>query len=175
MLVAMVTLPGLPASATISASRWCCLALSTLWSILRSWACGSAFGISTKWCPPGRAPFVRQLYDFFDDGVELLPGGLVNEVFRSSRTILAVGGDHHYVQFINLPQFAGFRLGGTGHTDQLVVHAEVVLKVTVGVGLGDISNSFLSLASRAWCRCRNNGALPSCVLVCSSTIFTWFR
>jgi hypothetical protein len=30
MLVAMVTLPAWPASATISASRWCCLAFSTL-------------------------------------------------------------------------------------------------------------------------------------------------
>ena len=30
MLVAMVTVPGLPASATISASRWCCFAFNTL-------------------------------------------------------------------------------------------------------------------------------------------------
>ncbi len=35
ILVAIVTVPGLPASATISASRWCCFAFNTLCLILR--------------------------------------------------------------------------------------------------------------------------------------------
>ena len=36
MLVAMVTAPARPASATISASRWCNLAFNTLCGMLRS-------------------------------------------------------------------------------------------------------------------------------------------
>ena len=78
---------------------------------------------------------IAQRVDLLDHRVVLLALGLEDHVLRILAHHRAVGGDHHHVQFVDVPQFLRFRLGRTGHTGQLVVHAEVVLKGHGGVCL----------------------------------------
>ena len=47
-----------------------------------------------------------------------------------------VGGDHHHIQFVDVPELTCFRFCGTGHTGQLVIHTEVVLESDGSKGLG---------------------------------------
>ena len=43
-----------------------------------------------------------------------------------------VGGNHHHFQTIDLLEFKGFGVGGTGHARQLVVNSEIVLEGSAG-------------------------------------------
>ena len=82
-----------------------------------------------------RTSCLNQLFDFLDHGFIFFALSLVNtvvHVFAGNRT---VGRDYHNIQFINVPKFACFRLGSTGHTGQLVIHTEVVLQSNRGESL----------------------------------------
>ena len=74
---------------------------------------------------------------------------LVNQVISINTDDRLIGRDHHHIQLVNIPKLARFRLSGTGHTGQLLVHAEVVLQRDGSVGLrgGLHLHIFLSLNS----------------------------
>ena len=71
----------------------------------------------------------------FDDGFIFFAFCFVNAVVHVDTGNGAVGWNNHYVQFVDVPQFAGFSLCRTGHTGQLVVHTEVVLQRNGGKSL----------------------------------------
>ena len=75
-----------------------------------------------------RASGLYQLFDFFDDCFIFLAFRLVNAVVHIFTGNGAVGRNHHYIQFVDVPKFACFRFGSTGHTRELVVHTEVILQ-----------------------------------------------
>ena len=82
-----------------------------------------------------RAAGVAQGVDLLDHRIVFLPLGLEDHVLVVLAHHRTVGGDHHHVQLVDVPQFLRFRLGRTGHTGQLVVHAEVVLQGHRRIGL----------------------------------------
>ena len=65
-------------------------------------------------------------------GVEFLFAGLVHAVVHIDACHRTVGRDGHYIEFIDIPKFAGFGFCRTGHTRKLVIHAEVVLQCDSG-------------------------------------------
>ena len=79
------------------------------------------------------------LFDEFDDlldhGVVFLALGLVNQVLTVVADDLAVGRDDHDIQLVDTPELRCLGFGRTGHTGQLVVHAEVVLQRDGSEGL----------------------------------------
>ena len=136
MFVAMVTVPGLPASETTSASRWCILAFST-------------------WCLMPRMPSILDSSSLISTVVVPTSTGrpcLLSSTTSSmtalsfSRLVLytrssfvsarwAVGRDDHDVQFVDVPKLARLRFRRSGHASQLVVHPEVILQRHRGVRL----------------------------------------
>ena len=70
------------------------------------------------------------------DGVELGLLGLVDDVVLVVPYYRTVGGNHHHIQFVDVPELPCLRFCGTGHAGQLVVHAEVVLEGDGGKCLG---------------------------------------
>ena len=67
--------------------------------------------------------------------VEFHAAGFVYQVFFVFADNRAVGGNHHHVQLVDIPQFLGFGFCRTRHTCQLVVHAEIILQGYRGIGL----------------------------------------
>ena len=63
-----------------------------------------------------RASGVHQLFDFFDYGFIFFTFRLVDAVVHIFTGNRAVGRDHYHIQFVDVPEFAGFRFGCTGHT-----------------------------------------------------------
>jgi hypothetical protein len=149
MLVAMVITPGRPAWATISASRACCLALST-------------------WC--GSFSFVSMPDSSSEFSIEVVPTSTgwprswqslmsammaraspahraIHLVVRSLRIIGLDGRDDHRFQTVDLVELVGFGVGRAGHAGQLAVHAEVVLEGDRGerLVLGLDLHAFLGL------------------------------
>ena len=82
-----------------------------------------------------RTAFSHQLLHMVNHRVELHAAGFVYQVFFVFADDRTVGGNHHHIQLVDIPQFLGFRFGRTGHTGQLVVHAEIVLQGHGGVSL----------------------------------------
>ena len=71
---------------------------------------------------------IDQALDLFDDCFVLFAFCFVNtvvHVFTGNRT---VGRDYHNIQFVDVPEFACFCFGCTGHTRKFMVHTEVVLQ-----------------------------------------------
>lgn len=66
--------------------------------------------------------------DVFDDGRVLFVFRAEDLVLLIDADHLTVGGNHHRFQTVDVLEFVGFRVGRTGHTGQLLVHAEVVLE-----------------------------------------------
>ena len=83
-----------------------------------------------------RTPFGNELFHVVDYRIELHAAGFVHQVFFVFADNRAVGGNHHHVQLVDIPQFLGFGFCRTGHTCQLVVHAEIILQGYRGIGLG---------------------------------------
>ena len=86
MFVAMVTAPGLPASATISDSRLCCFAFNTLWAAT---AALEQARQGLRHLNVGRTYQHRQLHvmkslDLVHDHVELFALGAEDEIFPQS-------------------------------------------------------------------------------------------
>ncbi len=68
-----------------------------------------------------------QPLDLVDDRVVLLPLGAEDEVVAVVTDHLPVRGDDHDVEAVDLVKLAFLRLGGTGHSPELLIHPEVVL------------------------------------------------
>ena len=73
--------------------------------------------------------------DLLDDGPELARLGLVNHVVVIVALIGLVGGDLDDIQVVDGGKLLLLGHGGTGHTGELVVQAEVVLEGDGGQGL----------------------------------------
>ena len=71
---------------------------------------------------------MNQLFNLFDYGFIFFTFRLVNAVIHILTGYRAVGRNHYYIQFVDVPQLTGFCFGRTGHTREFVVHAEVVLQ-----------------------------------------------
>lgn len=78
----------------------------------------------------GLARFMATL-NFTHDGAVLRIFCLVNDVGQVFSDRRLVCRYDIYVELINFIKFVFFRLGRTGHTGKLLIHAEVVLKVMV--------------------------------------------
>ena len=76
-----------------------------------------------------------QPHDFVDHGVVFLALGLVDQIFAVVAQDRFVGRDDHDVELVDAPELRSLRLGRTGHTGQLVIHAEIVLQGDRGEGL----------------------------------------
>ena len=85
----------------------------------------------------------------FDNGVELFPARLVDEIWVVLADHGPVGGDGHDLKVVDLVEFDCFRVCRTGHAGQLVVHSEVVLEGDGGerLVLGLDANVLLGLQS----------------------------
>ena len=82
-----------------------------------------------------RTSCLYQFFDFFDNGFILFAFGLVHAVIHIFTCDRAVSRDNDYIQLVDVPEFACFRFGSTGHTGQLVIHTEVVLQSDRGESL----------------------------------------
>ena len=78
----------------------------------------------------------HQTLDFVNDGFVFFAFGLVQTVVHVDTGDGTVGRNHHHIQFVDVPKFAGFGFCCTGHTRQLVVHTEIILQGDGGEGLG---------------------------------------
>ena len=130
MLVATVTAPLRPASATIAASRSCCFALSTSCGMPRFCAAGREVLalLDRHGADEDRLPLGMALGDVVDDGVVLRHLGAVDEVGLVLADHRPVGRDRHDAQLVDRVELGGLGLGRAGHARELVVHAEVVLQ-----------------------------------------------
>ena len=82
-----------------------------------------------------RTALAHEADNLLDDGIVFLALGLVDEVLAVVADDRTVRRDDHHVEFVDAPELRCLRLGRTGHTGQLVVHAEVVLQRDGGEGL----------------------------------------
>jgi hypothetical protein len=163
MLVAMVTAPGTPASATICASFSCWRAFSTLCgtpSFFRRPDRNSDFSIevvptSTGW-PRSCA------LDLADDGLVLLARGAVDLIVLVHARDGPVRRDLDHAEPVDVHELLGLGRRRAGHAGQLVVEPEVVLERHRGerhvLGL-DLRAP--SLASIAWCSPSDSAARSS--------------
>ena len=75
---------------------------------------------------------VNHLLDLGDDSLVLGTVGLIDAVVHVIANHRFVGRDLHHVEFVDIVKLACFGDGGTSHTGELVVHAEIVLKSNGG-------------------------------------------
>ena len=75
-----------------------------------------------------RTTGLYQTYNLLDYGFVLFTLGLVYAVILIDTCNGLVGGDYNHIQLIDIPELTCLCLSGTGHTGQLVIHTEVVLK-----------------------------------------------
>ena len=75
-----------------------------------------------------RTALVHHVHDLVNHGVVFLAFGAVDTVVHVVSRDRFVGRDNDNIQFVDVPELACLRLGGTGHTGELVVHTEIVLK-----------------------------------------------
>ena len=86
-----------------------------------------------------------QFLDFFDDLVELSRFIFIYFVNKILPQHWLVRGDDHDFQLINLMEFLGFSNRRTGHTGQLLIHAEIILEGNRRVGPCLLLNPYLFL------------------------------
>ncbi len=130
MLVATVTAPLWPASATTLASSACCLALRTVCGTPRFFSSVERCSDFSTETVPTRIgwPSGVALGDVVDDGVVLRVLGAVDEVGLVLADHRLVGRDRHDAELVDLVELAGLGHRRAGHARELVVHAEVVLQ-----------------------------------------------
>ncbi len=130
MLVAMVMAPGRPASATMCASRSCCLALSTscgIFSPCSSLARRSEVSIevvptSTGW------PRFAQSGDVLENRLKLIVLGEKYQIGLVLADHRLVGGDHHHLQAVDLLELERLGVRRARHAGQLLVQPEIILE-----------------------------------------------
>ncbi len=81
---------------------------------------------------------LAELQHPLDHGVILGPLGLVDEILLIIPDHGLVGGYDHHVKLVYGPELSGLRLRRTGHSGQLMIHSEIVLKGDGGESLGGI-------------------------------------
>ncbi len=90
---------------------------------------GETFGFfNRRSAYQNRALLRVDLLDFVGDGEVFFLLRAVDDVGILEAAHHHIGGDHHNLQLVNLFEFRGFGLGGSGHACQLLVHAEVILE-----------------------------------------------
>ena len=82
-----------------------------------------------------RAACVAHSFNLFDYGFIFFACCLVNTVVEVVASDRAVGRNLYDIEFVDVPEFASLCACGTGHTRQLVVHTEIVLKGDGSEGL----------------------------------------
>ena len=82
-----------------------------------------------------RTSHVAQANNLLNDGAIFFAGCLVDAVVHIVADDRTVGGNLHHVELIDIPELTSFGNGGTRHTCQLVVHAEIVLQGDGGESL----------------------------------------
>ena len=130
MLVAMVTAPGAPACATISAS--------CSWKRAFSTACGTFFFFSSSLIvslfsievvPTSTGcPRLAGLLDQRRDRLVFLVRGAIDLVVLVVADARHVGRDLHHVQLVDLGELVGLGHRRAGHAGQLGIQPEVVLE-----------------------------------------------
>ena len=75
-------------------------------------------------------------FHFFNDGFILLSLRFIHSIIIVLANNLAIGWHLHNIQFIDIPELTGFGHGRAGHTCQLMIHAEVILKRDGRISLG---------------------------------------
>ena len=75
------------------------------------------------------------LLDVLGDGLDLLAAGLVDEIVLILADHVAVGGNDHHAQLVDLLELGGLGIGRTRHAAQLLVEPEQVLEGDGGQGL----------------------------------------
>ena len=78
---------------------------------------------------------VAHFLNLFDDGAVFLAVCLVNAIVHVVTCDRTVGGNFNHVELVDIPKLASLCACCTGHTCQLVVHAEIVLQSDGGKGL----------------------------------------
>ena len=73
--------------------------------------------------------------DVFDDGFKFLFAGQIDEIVQIIPTHGHIGWNYHAVQPVYLSELEGLGIGRAGHTRQLVVDAEEILKGCRGQSL----------------------------------------
>ena len=137
MLVATVTAPLWPASATIFASSACCLAFRTVCGTPRFLSsAGEVLGLLDRHgADQDRLAVLVALGDVVDDGVVLRLLGAVDEVGLVLADHRLVGRDRDHAEAVDLVELRGLGHRRTGHAGELLVEAEVVLQGDGGEGL----------------------------------------
>ncbi len=87
-----------------------------------------------------RTSFVDEFYNFVDYGLVLLFLGAVHTVVHVDAGNRTVCGNCHHIELIDIPELTGLCDSRTGHTGELVIHAEVVLECDCGKSLGSCLN-----------------------------------
>ncbi len=82
-----------------------------------------------------RLPSPITAFNLIDHGAELASFGLVDHIRMIHPDHRLIGGNDHHIHAVNPAKLLLFRLGCTGHTGQLLVHAEVVLEGDRSEGL----------------------------------------
>jgi len=95
-------------------------------------------GCSHQYRPSGFGQLVNLVYD----SIVFLTFCLVYQVFLIFSYHRAVCRDDHHIQLVYGPELTCFCFCGTGHTGQLVVHAEIILQGDGGKGLGGRLNLY---------------------------------
>ena len=75
-----------------------------------------------------RTALLYHVLDLVDNGIVFLALGAVNTVVHIITSNRFIGRDNNYIQFVDIPELACFRLGRTGHTGKLMIHTEIVLQ-----------------------------------------------
>ena len=75
------------------------------------------------------------VHDFVQNGIVLLALCLVNLIFIINTADLIIGRNNGHIEAIYGVKFLGLSFSGTGHTSQLLIQSEVVLKCDGGEGL----------------------------------------
>ena len=75
------------------------------------------------------------LFDFLDDRVEFLVFASIDHVREIRTNHVAMRRDHDNVELVDLLEFRRFGVRGSGHSRELLVHAEVILNRDRGQGL----------------------------------------
>ena len=75
-----------------------------------------------------RTSLINQLDNLFNNSLIFFALGLIYTVVLVYTGYRLVGRNNHHIQLIDIPKLTGFSLGRTGHTGQLMIHSEIVLK-----------------------------------------------
>ncbi len=86
-----------------------------------------------------RSPRLGERLNIINDRIEFFPCGLEHQILAIITLDRTVGRNDHDIKFIDLPELTCLSFCRTGHTGQLVIHAEIILQGHCSIGLGDLT------------------------------------